>query len=69
MGTRTKTFDCVDMKRRAQERLRKEYEARRGEFSSFVDFINGTAEESPFVREMRERFGACRAGRRARDSG
>ncbi len=57
MATRTKTFDCVEMKRRAQKRLRQEYEARKDEFDSFLDFINRTAEESEFVREMREKFG------------
>ncbi len=31
MGTKTKTFDCVEFKRRAQERLMAEYEARKAE--------------------------------------
>ena len=57
MGTRTKTFDCVEFKRQAQQRLRKEYEARKDEFESFVDFINNTADESEWVRRMRKKFG------------
>lgn len=34
MMTKTKTFDCVEMKRRCQRKLQKEYEARKGEFVS-----------------------------------
>ena len=47
MGTKTKTFDCVEMKYEAQRRLRAEYEARRTEFASYVEFINRTIDEHP----------------------
>jgi hypothetical protein len=61
MATKSKTFDCVKMKRDAQRRLRAEYEARRSEFSSYVDFINRTVDEDPWARDLLAR---CRAGRK-----
>ena len=36
MTKKTKTFDCVEMKRRIQEGLRAEYESRRKEFPSYA---------------------------------
>jgi len=56
MKTKTKTFDCVEMKREAQRKLREEYEARKGEFDSYFDFLVATSDESQFVREMRAKF-------------
>jgi hypothetical protein len=53
---KTKTFDCVQMKREAQRKLREEYEARKGEFDSYFHFLVATAEESDFVRQMRAKF-------------
>jgi hypothetical protein len=58
MGTKTKTFDCVEMKYEAQRRLRAEYEARRTEFSSYVEFINRTIDEDPWAREFWARISA-----------
>ena len=46
MKDKTKTFDCVEMKKHIQQELREEYEARKTEFSSYADFINATADES-----------------------
>ncbi len=57
MGTRTKTFDCVEMKNRIQEEMLAEYEARGEEFPSFIAFVKATAEKSVWVRRMREKFG------------
>ena len=54
--TKQKTFDCVDVKRRAQERLHAEYESRRAEFPSYVDFVAAKAAESDWVRRMRARL-------------
>ena len=48
-----KSFDCVEMKRRAQEKLRAQYEARRGEFDSYWDFLEKKAGESEFARAIR----------------
>ena len=56
MTTKTKTFDCVEMKRRIQEELRREYEARKMEFASYADFLQAKADRSPWVRQLRERF-------------
>ena len=53
--TRTnKKFDCVEMKNAIQQQLRQEYEQRKSEFASYVDFINSTANESDEIRLFRE---------------
>lgn len=56
MATKTKTFDCVEMKRRAQRKLQEEYEARKDEFGSYYDFLAAKADESPWVQRMRKKF-------------
>ncbi len=58
MMKKTKTFDCVEMKREAQERLSQEYEERKKEFDSYLDFIRAKAKESDWVREQRKRLRA-----------
>jgi hypothetical protein len=58
MMAEKKTFDCVEMKRLAQEQLRTEYEIRKNEFASYVDFLNAKANQSPWVRQMREKIAA-----------
>lgn len=50
---RTKTFDCVEMKRRAQEKLLAEYEARRDEFPSLSAFLNAPADEPEWIKALR----------------
>ena len=55
MMSRTKTFDCVKMKNRVQQELRKEYQARKTEFASYADFLNATADESEDIRCFREK--------------
>ena len=57
MPTRTRTFDCVEMKNRIQAELLAEYEARKDESPSLVAFVKTKAEESEWVRRMREKFG------------
>ncbi len=53
--TRTnKNFDCVEMKNAIQQQLRQEYERRKSEFTSYVDFINSTVNESDEIRLFRE---------------
>jgi hypothetical protein len=56
MGAKTKTFDCVEMKTRIQAQLMAEYERRKEEFASYLDFIDAKADESEFVQEMLRRF-------------
>ena len=53
MAPKPKSFDCVEMKRRAQEQLLAEYEARKGEFSAYWQFIEAKARESEFSGRFR----------------
>ena len=39
MATNTKTFDCAEMKKRIQAERMAEYESRKDEFASFLDFV------------------------------
>ena len=55
MAIRTKTFDCVEMKRQAQGKLRAEFERRKGEFESIIEFINVKAQESELAKLLRSR--------------
>ena len=57
MTTKATRFDCVEMKLRIQERLRAEYDSRRSEFRSYCDFLQAKADRSPWVSEMRKKFG------------
>lgn len=50
MSTKTKTFDCVEMKRQAQQRLHVEYESRKDEFPSYFAFLEARSAESPWQR-------------------
>ena len=56
MTTKAKTFDCVAFKREVQEKLRLEYEARKGEFNSFFDFLDAKVQESEWARRMMQKF-------------
>ncbi len=56
MTTKTKTFDCVEMKQCIQEELQAEYESRKKDFASYADFLQSKADESPWVRQLRKRF-------------
>jgi hypothetical protein len=60
MGTKKKTFDCVEMKNRIQRQLRQEYEARKSQFASYADFINATANESEQIRTFRQEVARTR---------
>jgi hypothetical protein len=46
MATKDKTFDCVRMKREAQEGLRADFEARRAEFASYAEFLKAVVSEA-----------------------
>jgi len=54
MVTKTKTFDCVEMKNRIQAELYAEYMSRKDEFISYADFLEKT--ESDWSARMREKF-------------
>ena len=62
MGAKAKAFDCVEWKHRAQERLMAEYEARKGEFASEIDFLKAKAGESETARIIRAKIARARAG-------
>ncbi len=51
-----KIFDCVEMKREAQAILMAEYEARKNEFSSYVEFIHKTAATDPNILAFKEKI-------------
>ena len=48
----TKTFDCVGMKRRAQEKIQAEWDRRKGEFSSYGEFLEAGLRESEWGRRV-----------------
>jgi hypothetical protein len=50
-----KTFDCVEMKRQAQENLQAEWEARKQDFPSYGAFLDATVHESEWARKTWER--------------
>jgi hypothetical protein len=50
MPTKTKTFDCVEMKNRIQAERLAEYQARKQEFASYLDFINARAKDSELMK-------------------
>ena len=55
MATKTKAFDCVAMKNRIQAQRLAEYEARKDEFGSYIDFINARVQGSSLWRELLKR--------------
>ncbi len=60
---KTKTFDCVQMKHKAQQKLRAEYESRRGQFSSYFAFLEAKAAESEWQREFWAKIRAAESNR------
>ena len=65
MTDNKKTFDCVEMKNLIQRDLRKEYEARKAEFTSYVDYLNSTANESEEIRTFLEKVANARTTARS----
>lgn len=58
MQKKTKKFDCVETKHEVQDKLIREYETRKGEFTSYLDFVRAKSEESEWVRKQRTRMHA-----------
>jgi hypothetical protein len=50
-----KKFDCVKMKRQAQEKILAEGELRKGEFPSYGDFLEAGTQESDWSRRIWEK--------------
>ena len=53
---KTKAFDCVEMKNRIQAERLAEYESRKGEFASYVDFINARVKDSELMKIVRQKL-------------
>ena len=62
MTGRAKAFDCVEMKNRIQAERLAEYEGQKGEFSSYVDFINARVKNSALAKIVRQKTAAVGAG-------
>lgn len=56
MAAKHKAFDCVEMKREAQEKIMAEWEARKHEFSSYGEFLEAGIQESDWGRRMWEKI-------------
>jgi hypothetical protein len=56
MPTKTKTFDCVEMKNRIQAQRMAEYESRKGEFASYIEFVRSKTGDSAWARRMRRKL-------------
>jgi len=50
MAKTKKTFDCVEMKRKAQEELHAEFEAHKNEFPSYFAFLEAKTTKSVWQR-------------------
>jgi hypothetical protein len=57
MATKTKAFDCVEMKRRIQRQLVDEYEAHKDQCSTLGSFIREKARNSAEVQAIRTKLG------------
>lgn len=57
MAKKPKTFDCVEMKRKAQEEIMAEWEARKHEFSSYGEFLEAGIKQSEWGRRVWEEIG------------
>jgi hypothetical protein len=58
MTSKAKTFDCVEMKNRIQAERLAEYEARKGEFSSYLAFVNARVKHSELAEMVRQKTGS-----------
>jgi hypothetical protein len=50
MSTKTKKFDCVEMKNRIQAERYAEYLAHKDQFASYLDFINARVKGPEFAK-------------------
>jgi hypothetical protein len=55
MSRKRKTFDCVEMKNRIQAERLAEYEARKSEFASYIDFIDTRVKNSALAQIVRQK--------------
>jgi hypothetical protein len=64
MTTKTTIPKCLAVKDRVQRELMREYEARKSEFASYVEFVKATVDDDPNVRAYRQKL--TRSGNRAK---
>ena len=53
----SKSFDCVEFKRQSQEQLMAEYEKRKDEFGSYIDFIKAKTFEDKWASQLWKSIG------------
>ncbi len=56
MATKSKTFDCVEMKHKAQEEIVAQWKTRKQDFSSYEAFLEAGIKESEWGRRMWEKL-------------
>lgn len=52
-----KSFDCIEFKQQSQQRLMSEYEKRKDEFGSYIDFIKGKTFEDEWASRLWKSIG------------
>ncbi len=55
MTKKAKQFDCVEMKNRIQAARWAEYQVRKNEFRSYLDFVNARAKNSQLADTVRRK--------------
>ena len=60
MTNKKKLFDCVEIKQKAQQEIMQDYEARKGEFSSYSEYLKTRVKESDWASSMWAAFGGDR---------
>ena len=60
MATKPKTFDCVEMKHKAQREIMAEWEARKHEFGSYEKFLEASIQQSEWGRRTWQRLHRAR---------
>ena len=63
MAKAKRKFDCVEMKREAQRRVRAEYEARKDEFASYSEFLKATVAKSAWCSSIVRKCSRAARGR------
>lgn len=61
MTTKTKTFDCVNMKHSIQRNLLKEFQSHNSDYDSYAHFLRDSIEENEWCRKQLERLQGKRA--------
>ncbi len=56
MATKTKPFDCVDMKRNIQQGLLREFQSRGDAFASYAEFLQDSIAKNEWSRKQLERL-------------